>query len=239
MDNIAIQTGKLSKHFGEVKAVSELDLEVRAGEIYAFLGRNGAGKTSTVRMLLGLVKPDSGWVRIFGKTVPEHRKEVLERIGFLVETAAAYPNLTVRENLNLQRRLKNTEASETARVIELLKLSEYADRRAGHLSLGNKQRLSIARSLMGRPQLLILDEPANGLDPAGIIEIRKLLRSLVEQEGVTIFMSSHLLDEVEHLADRIGIIHNGRRIEEIDYASFKQSGEDLEAHFMQVTGGSQ
>lgn len=239
MNSIAIHTKNLSKSFGDVHAVSNLDLEVKQGQLYAFLGRNGAGKTTTVRMLLGLITAQEGSVEIFGLSPAKHRESILSRIGYLVESAAAYPNLTVRENLEIQRRLKKSDPSEIDRVIGLLKLSEYAHRCAGHLSLGNKQRLSIARALINKPDLLILDEPANGLDPAGIIEIRKLLRSLVEKDGVTVFMSSHLLDEVEHLADRIGIIHNGRLMEEVDYQIFKERGIDLETHFMQLTGGEQ
>lgn len=239
MNSITIKTAGLSKSFGDVHAVSRLDLEVTQGQLYAFLGRNGAGKTTTVRMLLGLITAQEGSIEIFGLSPAKKREEILSRIGFLVETAAAYPNLTVRENLEIQRRLKKADCSEIDRVISLLKLNEYAQRRAGHLSLGNKQRLSIARALINKPDLLILDEPANGLDPAGIIEIRTLLRSLVETEGVTVFMSSHLLDEVEHLADRIGIIHQGKLIEEVDYQIFREQGVDLESHFMQLTGGDQ
>lgn len=237
MNTITIQTKGLSKSFGSVHAVSNLDLEVQRGQLYAFLGRNGGGKTTTVRMLLGLIRARSGTIEIFGQSPAKKREVILSRIGFLVETAAAYPNLTVRENLDIQRRLKKADRTELDRVISLLKLNEYADRSTGHLSLGNKQRLSLARALINKPELLILDEPANGLDPAGIIEIRKLLRSLVENEGVTVFMSSHILDEVDHLADRIGIIHQGKLLEEVDYKAFKERGVDLESHFMQLTGG--
>lgn len=239
MKDLAIQTQSLCKSFGKLRAVSNLDLKVRRGEIYAFLGRNGAGKTTTARMLLGLIRAELGTIKIFGLSPEKNRGAILSRIGYLVETAVAYPNLTVRENLDIQRRLKKADPSELDRVISLLKLKEYADRSAGHLSLGNKQRLSIARALINKPDLLILDEPANGLDPAGIIEIRTLLRSLVEKEGVTVFMSSHFLDEVEHLADRIGIIHQGKLLEELDYKTFQEKGMDLESHFMQLTGGEQ
>ena len=142
---------------------------------------------------------------------------MLARVGCLVETAAAYPNLTVRENLDLQRRLTNSPYSAVAETISLLQLDEYADRRAGQLSLGNKQRLSLARALLHHPDVLLLDEPANALDPAGMVEIRNLLRQLADQRGVTIFMSSHILTEVAHLADRIGIVRAGRLVEELDY----------------------
>ena len=220
----AISTRGLAKCYGPVKAVVNVDLDVRHGEIYGFLGRNGAGKTTTIRMLLGLVRPSAGQISILGSSLGEDRAGVLSRVGYFVESPAAYPNLTVRENLHIQRRLTGAPRSSVDKVIELLKLGEYVDRRAGKLSLGNKQRLSLARALLHSPELLILDEPANGLDPAGIIEIRALLRRLADQEGVTIFMSSHLLDEVEHLADRVGIVHAGRLVEEVDCAELRQNG---------------
>ena len=220
----AISAQGLSKSYGPVKAVVDVDLDVRRGEIYGFLGRNGAGKTTTIRMLLGLVRPSAGSISILGSSLGDDRMGVLSRIGYLVESAAAYPNLTVRENLHIQRRLMGAPPAAVDEVIELLKLGEYVNRRAGRLSLGNKQRLSLARALVHSPELLILDEPANGLDPAGIVEIRALLRRLADVQGVTIFMSSHLLDEVEHLADRVGIVHAGRLVEQLDYNELLDNG---------------
>ncbi len=222
-DGAAILARGLSKDYGPVQAVVNVDLAVRRGEIYGFLGRNGAGKTTTIRMLLGLVRPSAGSFSILGSSLSEDRQGVLSRVGYFVESAAAYPNLTVSENLEIHRRLMGARRSAVEEVIALLKLEEYADRRAGRLSLGNKQRLSLARALLHSPELLILDEPANGLDPAGIVEIRSLLRRLADERGVTIFMSSHLLDEVEHLADRIGIVHAGRLVEEVDYRELRES----------------
>ncbi len=210
----AISAQGLAKDFGKVRAVRKVDLEVARGEIYGFLGRNGAGKTTTIRMMLGLIRPSSGTIALFGESVRERRIAALKKVGFLVESAAAYPNLTVRENLELQRRLTEAPKGAVESVLERLALGEYADRRSGHLSLGNKQRLSLARALVHSPELLVLDEPANGLDPAGIVEIRGLLRSLADS-GITIFMSSHILSEIAQLADRIGIIHEGRLIEEL------------------------
>jgi ABC-2 type transport system ATP-binding protein len=141
---------------------------------------------------------------------------VFAHVGYLVETATAYPNLTVRENLDIQRRLTRSPHAALAEAIEIMRLGELADRRAGTLSLGNKQRLSLARALLHHPELLILDEPANALDPAGIVEVRELLRSLVSEHGVTVFMSSHILAEVAHVAGRIGIVHEGRLLEELN-----------------------
>jgi ABC-2 type transport system ATP-binding protein len=265
----AISAHGLAKDFGSVKAVRKVDLEVRRGEIYGFLGRNGAGKTTTIRMLLGLIRPSAGEIRLLGGSLRRDRSGLLSRIGCFVEAAAAYPNLTVRENLDIHRRLTRAPASAVGEVMGLLRLEEYADRRAGKLSLGNKQRLSLARALLHSPELLILDEPANGLDPAGIVEVRGLLRGLADEKGVTVFMSSHLLDEVEQLADRIGIVHEGVLIEEVDRAELRAGSrvaievasgdaeaagralagagiaalrtstvaEDLESHFMRLTGG--
>jgi ABC-2 type transport system ATP-binding protein len=223
--DFAIRTRGLSKSYGSVHAVVDVNLEVRRGEIYGFLGRNGAGKTTTIRMLLGLVRPSAGSISMLGSSLDKDRQGVLSRTGFFVETAAAYPNLTVRENLDLQRRLTGSPVRAVEEVMTLLKLDEYAKRRAGRLSMGNKQRLSLARALLHSPELLILDEPANGLDPAGIVEIRALLRRLAEERGVTVFMSSHLLDEVEHLADRVGIVHAGRLVEEVDFRELRQAGK--------------
>ena len=220
----AIKTRGLAKSYGPVKAVVKVDLDVHQGEIYGFLGRNGAGKTTTIRMLLGLVRPSDGEISILGSSLAEDRAGVLSRIGYFVESPAAYPNLTVRENLDIQKRLTGAPSGSVDRVIDILKLGEYAGRGAGRLSLGNKQRLSLARALVHSPELLILDEPANGLDPAGIIEIRALLRRLADEEGVTIFMSSHLLDEVEHLADRVGIVHAGSLVEEVDFSQLRDNG---------------
>ena len=212
----AIATHQISKRYGETLAVDTLDLDVHRGEIYGFLGRNGAGKTTTIRMLLGLIRPSGGHVDVLGKRVQPGAGEVFARVGYLVETATAYPNLTVRENLDIQRRLTGAPAAAVGEAIELMRLGSHADRRAGVLSLGYKQRLALARALLHHPDLLILDEPANGLDPAGIVEIRELLKSLTTEHGVTVFMSSHILAETAHLADRIGIVDDGHLLQELD-----------------------
>ncbi len=215
-ERTAVATRALTKRYRDVLAVNGLDLNVRHGEIYGLLGRNGAGKTTTIRMLLGLVRPTGGEVEVLGRQLRPGMSDVFARVGYLVETATAYPNLTVRENLDIQRRLTGTERTAVSDAIKLMRLEKCADRRVGMLSLGNKQRVALARALLHRPELLILDEPANGLDPAGIVEVRELLRSLAREQGVTIFMSSHILAEVAQLADRIGIMHEGRLLEELD-----------------------
>lgn len=215
--NLAIETNNLTKRFGDVTAVDDLSLRVARGEIYAFLGLNGAGKTTTIRMLLGMVKPTSGEARVLGTWIRVGERKPWRSVGYLVETADAYPELTVRENLEAMRRLRpGTASNKVDRVIERLGLSEYADRRVGTLSHGNAQRLGLAKALLHDPELLILDEPASGLDPAGIVEIRNLLIELSQKQGVTVFMSSHILGEVSRLAQRIGIIHQGRLLQELD-----------------------
>jgi len=253
-----ITTRALTKRYRDVLAVDSLELDVRCGEIYGFLGRNGAGKTTTIRMLLGLIRPTSGEVRVLGQAVRDGDQRWLARVGFLVESASAYPNLTVRENLDVQRRLTGAAPGSVERAIDRLGLGAYADRVSGKLSLGNKQRLSLARALLHEPEVLLLDEPANGLDPAGIVEVRALLRELADERGVTVFMSSHILPEVAHLADRIGIIHEGRLIEEAGRDEFTARARafvadsltaeereqalltaDLERYFLARTGTSE
>ncbi|MGB7538168.1 MAG: ABC transporter ATP-binding protein [Anaerolineales bacterium] len=213
----AIETYGLAKNYGAVKAVDLVDLRVGRGEIYGFLGLNGAGKTTTIRSLLGMIRPGSGSVRVLGQPVGPNGRGPWKRVGHMVERPSAYPDLTVRENLEIARRLQGiAEWGAVDRVIGLLDLAEYAKRKAGTLSTGNLQRLALARALLHEPELVILDEPANGLDPAGVVEIRELLAGLARQKGVTVFMSSHILTEVDRLATRIGIIHKGRLIEELE-----------------------
>ncbi len=222
--NATIETNNLVKRYGDVTAVDGVSLRVAPGEIYAFLGLNGAGKTTTIRMLLGMVKPTSGRARVLGTRIPFGGKNPWDCVGYLVETPHAYPELTVRENLDVMRRLRpGTDQRAVARVIERLGLSPYSDRRAATLSRGNTQRLGLAKALLHEPKLLILDEPANGLDPAGIVEIRKLLIGLAREQGVTVFMSSHILGEVSRLADRVGIIHQGCLIQELDAAELQRN----------------
>jgi ABC-2 type transport system ATP-binding protein len=225
VSNLAVMTSGLTKRYrGDVLAVDRVDLQVARGEIYAFLGLNGAGKSTTIRMLLGMIRPTAGHAEVFGQRVEASSSELWRRVGHLVESATAYPELTVRENLDVARRLAAIDDRTVIdRMIERLALQTYADRRAGTLSLGNLQRLALARALLHEPDLLMLDEPANGLDPAGVIEIRELIRELARERGVTVFMSSHILTEVDRLATRIGIVHRGRLIEELD-------NETLEAH---------
>src|SRR5512138_2752158 len=231
MSDLAIETDSLTKRYGEVLAVDSVSLRVKPGEIYGFLGLNGAGKTTTIRSLLGMVRPSAGSVKVLDQAVGPNGRGPWTQVGHLVESPSAYPELTVRENLEIARRLHGIpDSAATARVITHLALGSYADRKAGTLSMGNLQRLGLARALLHGPELLLLDEPANGLDPAGVVEIRELLRTLAHEKGVTIFMSSHILTEVDRLATRIGIIHNGKLIEELD----TQKLEQLRAKHLEV-----
>ena len=234
MTELAVMTSGLSKRYGrDVLAVDRVDLRVARGEIYAFLGLNGAGKSTTIRMLLGMIRPTAGYAELLGTRVQAGATDLWRRVGHLVESATAYPDLTVRENLEVARRLAGVRDRAVAdravadravdRAVDRLALGPYAERRAGHLSLGNLQRLALARALLHEPELLVLDEPANGLDPAGVIEIRELIRELARERGVTVFMSSHILSEVDRLATRVAIVHQGRLIEELD-------SDALEAH---------
>lgn len=215
MDTV-ITTERLTKKYGDQLAVDQMHLTVGRGEIYAFLGLNGAGKSTTIRMILGMIHPTEGHVRVLGRRVGAGASDLWRRVGHLVDAASAYPDLTVRENLEIARRLHpGVGRARVDEVIDQLRIRPYADRRASHLSMGNLQRLALARALLHEPELLVLDEPASALDPAGVIEIRQLLRSIAAR-GATVFLSSHHLTEVERVADRVGIIHRGRLVEELD-----------------------
>lgn len=237
-----IRTYNLTKRYGNAAVVDRLTLTVPRGGIYGFLGLNGAGKTTTIRMLLGLVSPTSGRVEVLGHRVVRGRRQPLARVGALVGIPRFYPNLTARENLELVRRLAGIEpARRVDQVLDLVNLTAHAGKPFRQLSLGNQQRLGLARALIGDPELLILDEPSNGLDPAGMREFRGLLRHLADDRGITVFMSSHLLGEVQQVADRIGIIHNGRLVDEVDRTGLEdllREAGSLEAYFLRVTEGA-
>ena len=203
----AIATLGLTRRFGQRTVVDQLDLHVATGDVYGFLGPNGAGKTTTIRMLLGLIRPDAGGVRIFGEPF---EPRLLARIGSLVETPSLYPHLTGRENLEVTRRLLDAPREAIDRALEIVRLTRDGARLVREYSLGMRQRLGLALALLPSPQLLILDEPTNGLDPAGIHEVRDLLRRMPAEHGVTVFLSSHLLSEVEQIAGSVGILNEGR-----------------------------
>ncbi|MFC4058974.1 ABC transporter ATP-binding protein [Planomonospora corallina] len=224
----AVRTTAVSKRYGDVVAVDEVSLSVEPGQIYALLGLNGAGKTTLIRMLLGMIAPTGGSAEVLGAHVSGGDRSAWPRVGYLVEAPVAYPELTVRENLEVVARLRRLPSGTVGEVIDRLALTPYADRRARALSMGNLQRLALAKALVHTPELLVLDEPVNGLDPAGVVEIRTLLAGLAREHGVTVFLSSHLLAEVARLATRIGIIHRGRLLQEVDAAG-------LEAHLRRLS----
>ena len=222
MSEYVIETNHLTKQYGTQKSVADLNIHVQRGRIYGLLGRNGAGKTTTMKMLLGLTQPTSGEVAIWGKSLAGNEKKLLPRIGSLIESPGFYPNLTATENLRIfaaLRGLKNQNAIKSA--LDLVGLP-YRDKKLfSQYSLGMKQRLAIALAVMHDPELLILDEPINGLDPIGIAEVRSFIRALCDERGKTILISSHILSEVALLADDIGIIDHGVLLEEESFAELE------------------
>jgi ABC-type multidrug transport system ATPase subunit len=212
MTEAAIETVNLGRSFGEFVAVDGINLEVPKGSIYGFLGPNGAGKSTTIRMLLGLIRPTTGQVRIFGDTVRQNQFSHFRSVGALVEAPSLYPHLSGRENLQITAILTDSAAGKIDRALSIVGLTSAADQLISGYSQGMRQRLGLALALLNDPDLLILDEPTNGLDPAGIQRMRELIRSLPGEFGVTVFMSSHLLVEVQQVASHLGILHQGQLI---------------------------
>ena len=206
-----IKTIGLTYHFKKnQKTLDNINLEVQKGSIYGFLGPNGAGKTTTLRLLLGLLKKQQGSIQVFGKEFDQHRIECLKHIGSLIEQPSLYGHLTAKENLEIYRKIYGTSKDRIGFVLQLVGLEATGKKKAKQFSLGMKQCLSIAIALLHNPELLILDEPTNGLDPNGIIETRELVKKLNRENGVTIIVSSHMLTEVERMATHVGIIHKGK-----------------------------
>jgi len=208
-----IKTTNLNFSFSNgVKTLQDVNLLVPKGSIYGFLGPNGAGKTTTLRLLLGLLKNQQGKLEIFGKDFSFHRIEILKRLGSLIEQPSLYLHLTARENLEIYRLIYRTKKSRIDEVLKIVGLENTGKKKAKQFSLGMKQRLSIAIALLHQPELLILDEPTNGLDPNGIIETRELIKKLNKEHGTTVIVSSHILNEVERMASHVGIIHKGKML---------------------------
>ncbi len=212
IQGLAVESRGLGKRFGQQWAVDAVDLRVEAGSVYGFLGRNGAGKTTTIRLILGLLRPTRGSVSVFGADVARDRIAAARQTGSLLEARATYDQLTGRENLDSTRLTLGLPATEIDRVLGLVEMSGAAGRKVGHYSLGMRQRLGLARALLGGPRLLVLDEPMNGLDPDGIRDMRAVIRALPERTGATVLLSSHLLSEVEQIATHIGLMHDGRLV---------------------------
>ena len=217
-----IKTVGLTKVYKGVPVVVDVDLNVKKGEIYGFIGRNGAGKTTTMRMILNLVKPTSGQVELFGETTTDkNMHNNLRRIGAIIDTPGFYMNLSARENLDIHRLMMDiSDKSSIDRELATVGLSEEGNKKVSNYSLGMRQRLGIARALLHKPELLLLDEPINGLDPQGVVEIRELLLKIAT-EGTTILVSSHILSEVEKIVTRIGILNKGKLLEEISKENFQ------------------
>lgn len=205
-----IETKQLTKTYSEFTAVDSLNLHIPKGTVYGFLGPNGAGKSTTMKMFLGLTKPTSGTFSIDGKKYPENRIEILKSVGSFIEAPAFYGNLSGEENLDIVRRILGLPKSAVDEALDIVGLTQYKNRLAKKYSLGMKQRLGLASALIGKPPILILDEPTNGLDPVGIHEIRTLIRSLPQMFDCTVLVSSHLLSEIELMADNVGILNHGR-----------------------------
>ena len=208
-----VQTRGLCKQYGKVLRVNHLDLQVPEGAIYGFLGPNGAGKSTTLKMILGLVRPTAGSISVFGKEVNGHnRLDMLKQVGSLIESPSYYGHLTGEENLKVVQTLRGVPEKDVYEVLEIVRLEGQRNKKVAHYSLGMKQRLGLAAALLGFPRLLILDEPTNGLDPAGIQEMRELICSLPARFGMTVLVSSHLLSEIDQMADHVGIIREGELV---------------------------
>ncbi len=223
---LMLQTTDLCKSFKKQKVVNHVSLNIEKGKVYGLLGPNGAGKSTTLKMLTGILKPTAGEIYFGGK--PWNR-ECLSRIGALIENPPVYGNLSARENLKVRSLLLGVDEKRIGEVLQMVSLTDTGKKRAGQFSLGMKQRLGIAMALLGKPELLILDEPTNGLDPIGIEELREMIRSFPKQ-GITVILSSHILSEVQMIADHVGIISNGI----LGYEGALVPGQDLEELFMKV-----
>lgn len=226
-----LRTHHLTKVYNKVPAVEDLGLSVRKGEIYGFLGQNGAGKTTTIRMIMGLVYPTSGEIELFGEKIRRGSYKHFERIGAMLENPGFYGNLTTAENLEVHRILMGVPDRECVEnALNQVGMLGERNKKVKDFSLGMKQRLGLARALLHHPELLVLDEPTNGLDPVGIKEVRLLLTELSQNKKISVFISSHILSEVQQLATRIGIIHRGRLLEEIDIETLQMKNR----HYIKI-----
>lgn len=240
MNEYIIETKDLSKKHGTQLRVNNLCLQIPEGCVYGFLGPNGAGKSTTIKLLLGLLKPTNGEIYFFQERMTaKNRLSILQYTGSLIESPSFYGHLTGLENLQIIAKLKKVPASEITKVLHTVRLYEQRDKKVKHYSLGMKQRLGIAMALLGNPRILILDEPTNGLDPAGIQEIRELIKNLPTTHQMTVIVSSHLLSEVEQMADMVGIINHGELVFQGSMVELEAQGDGLEEIFLNLTGGTE
>ena len=227
-----LETIGLTKHYGTQLAVADLNIHVKKGEVYGLLGRNGAGKTTAIRMITGLLQPTKGEVKLFGERMTVPTKQSFSRIGALIESSTFYENLTARENLKIIADLRGTQSQDSLeKALSLVDLENENSKKVKQFSLGMKQRLGIAMALMHEPEFIILDEPTNGLDPVGIQQIRIMIKKMSVEKGVTVLISSHILSEIEQMADTVGIIDHGRLLEELSMDEIKRRNR----HYVKMT----
>ena len=237
MNNTILEIKNLSKKSGNSYRVKNLSMSIPKSCVYGFLGPNGAGKTTTLKMILGLIKKDAGEIKMFGEDVSaKNLLSLLHKTGSLIENPGGHPHLSGLENMQIIAKLKGVNESEIEKALKTVRLYEQKDKKLGAYSLGMKQRLGIAMALLGDPKFLILDEPSNGLDPAGIMEIRNLITSLPKERDITVLISSHLLNEIEQMADYVGIIHQGQILYQGKLSELESTGENLEQIFLELTG---
>jgi len=238
--NYILETNHLSKQSGNTYRVNNLSMAVPENCVYGFLGPNGAGKSTTLKMILGLIQPSQGSIKLFGKVMNSaNRLSILRQTGSLIENPGGYGHLTGLENMQIIQKLKGVSEAEIAPALKTVRLYDQRDKKLSNYSLGMKQRLGIAMAILGNPKLLILDEPTNGLDPAGIQEMRQLICSLPKERNMTVIISSHLLSEIEQMADQVGIIHHGRMLYQGTLANLETQGDNLEDVFLEMTGGKE
>ena len=238
--NYILETNHLSKQSGNTYRVNDLSMAVPENCVYGFLGPNGAGKSTTLKMILGLIHPSQGSIKLFGTVMNSaNRLSILRQTGSLIENPGGYGHLTGLENMQIIQKLKGVNEAEISSALKTVRLYDQRDKKLSNYSLGMKQRLGIAMAILGNPKLLILDEPTNGLDPAGIQEMRQLICSLPKERNMTVIISSHLLSEIEQMADQVGIIHHGRMLYQGTLTDLETHGDKLEDVFLEMTGGKE
>ena len=240
MMNYILETNHLSKQSGNSYRVNDLSMAVPENCVYGFLGPNGAGKSTTLKMILGLIHPSQGSIKLFGTVMNSaNRLSILRQTGSLIENPGGYGHLTGLENMQIIQKLKGVNEAEISSALKTVRLYDQRDKKLSNYSLGMKQRLGIAVAILGNPKLLILDEPTNGLDPAGIQEMRQLICSLPKERNMTVIISSHLLSEIEQMANQVGIIHHGRMLYQGSLTDLETHGDKLEDVFLEMTGGKE
>ncbi|MCI8272791.1 MAG: ABC transporter ATP-binding protein [Clostridia bacterium] len=229
MANTILEIKNLSKSFGKRKVIDNISLEVKEGEVYGFLGPNGSGKTTTIKMILRLIDNDGGEIKVNGYDTKKQFEKAMEYIGAIVENPDMYKYMTGRDNLKLHARIRNVDSKRIDEVLDLVGLKDRADEKVGKYSLGMKQRLGLALTLLHKPKILVLDEPTNGLDPAGIKQLRDILKEIAHNDGVAVFVSSHILSEMQLMCDKVAVLDNGKIVKTEEITNDEESGiENIE-----------